>query len=61
MRPAFSVVAERAVRYLGDRPRPVPSRHVAREVLSTRSPDESIATQSCPKRSPGDDRLRYGH
>ena len=60
MRPAFSVVAERAVRYLDERPKPVSSRDVAREVLSTEIADESIATQVLTKAFAGDDRLRYG-
>ena len=40
-----SLVAERAVRYLRDRRRPVDSVRLAREVLATAAPDERTATR----------------
>jgi hypothetical protein len=53
-------VAERAVRYLRNRNRPVDSRALAAEVLTTRTPDEATATRVLAAAFGSDPRLVYG-
>jgi len=55
----ISLVAERAVRYLRDRDRPVDSRRLAQELLSTSAPDESTARAVLEAAFDGDPRLEY--
>lgn len=54
-----SIVAERAVRYLRERERPVDSVHLAGEVLATRVSDERTATHVLETAFQGDARLCY--
>jgi hypothetical protein len=55
-----SLVAERAVRYLRERDRPVKSVRLAREVLATSSNDEATARRVLESVFAGDPRLEYG-
>lgn len=59
MRPALSVVAERAVRYLEAQGRSASSREVARAVLVSEVGDESTATRILEAAFAGDARLTY--
>ena len=54
-----SIVAERAVRYLRERERPVDSVQLANEVLATRVSDERTATRVLETAFQGDSRLCY--
>ena len=54
-----SLVAERAVRYLRDAGRPVPSVRLAQEVLAVRTADEAQATRVLGTAFAGDPRLVY--
>jgi len=55
----ISLVAERAVRYLRDRPSPVKSTRLAGELLATRIRDEAQAKQVLESAFAGDPRLVY--
>lgn len=57
MRPAVSLVAERAVRYLRDREGPVSSAELARAILSTSIADAATATKVLESAFEGDPRL----
>lgn len=57
-RPA-SLLAEKAVRYLKDRQRPVASRRIVQDLLSTRSGSETDATALLENLFAGDPRLSY--
>jgi hypothetical protein len=54
-----SLVAERAVRYLRDHPRPVTSTRLAEAVLATDVTDETMALRLLESAFGEDDRLRY--
>lgn len=55
-----SLVAERAVRYLRERQRPVDSIRLAREILATKAPDEGTAKRVLESAFGDDPRLSYG-
>lgn len=61
IRTNFSLVAERAVRYLDGRKGPASSREVVRAVLASEIGDEKTAKRILEAAFSGDDRLEYRH